>query len=274
MLLLKRKFDAISFYRIILESFIVRSKQWEMRSANILGLHFEVDEVVTSLIPSEEHFKISVRSSDQEQLPLAKLDSFISEGTRCFLEDIQSIPDLNIMQMLRAEFKTAAILASEIQHLDSLRNGGAVTEELMTLVHQAEALRVDMTAVTEPIMQLTKSYCVCRQHYHGEMIGCDTCDDWYHFDCVGISELKASKAEKYVCIRCLLKQSFSKAIAAFTNSVRKWRNASPDSSALQMDRKRQLAVIAKVSSFVQSHGCSEMHNFITTFTCVIDGRFF
>ena len=37
-------------------------------------------------------------------------------------------------------------------------------------------------------------YCICRQTYEDErfMIQCNVCSDWFHGDCVGISEKQAS----------------------------------------------------------------------------------
>ena len=32
-------------------------------------------------------------------------------------------------------------------------------------------------------------YCYCRKGEDGFMIQCDFCDDWFHGDCIGITEL-------------------------------------------------------------------------------------
>lgn len=34
------------------------------------------------------------------------------------------------------------------------------------------------------------------------MIGCDMCSNWFHTDCIGISELKAKSMSRYVCKDC------------------------------------------------------------------------
>nr|XP_039255576.1 nucleosome-remodeling factor subunit BPTF-like [Styela clava] len=56
-------------------------------------------------------------------------------------------------------------------------------------------------AKEEPAQEL---YCICRTPYDDSMfyIGCDICQDWYHGDCVGISEKDADKIEFYTCPRC------------------------------------------------------------------------
>jgi hypothetical protein len=53
-----------------------------------------------------------------------------------------------------------------------------------------------------------KLYCICRQPYNEEkfMICCDTCDEWYHGDCVGISAQQGRRLPHYVCPSCMEKK--------------------------------------------------------------------
>lgn len=51
----------------------------------------------------------------------------------------------------------------------------------------------------------TALYCVCRQSYDGSrnMIACDRCEDWFHPECVGITDLKKITPETpYFCPNC------------------------------------------------------------------------
>ncbi|KAI9146519.1 hypothetical protein BKA69DRAFT_1020732, partial [Paraphysoderma sedebokerense] len=47
-------------------------------------------------------------------------------------------------------------------------------------------------------------YCVCRTPYDegAFYIGCDGCDDWFHGNCVGISEEEGESLWKYYCPNC------------------------------------------------------------------------
>ncbi|RYY68690.1 hypothetical protein EON63_24540 [archaeon] len=40
-------------------------------------------------------------------------------------------------------------------------------------------------------------YCICRQLYHGQMVGCDTCDDWFHFYCINLSPTQVTNVITY-----------------------------------------------------------------------------
>uniref|UniRef100_A0A8C3GCK0 Bromodomain PHD finger transcription factor n=1 Tax=Cyclopterus lumpus TaxID=8103 RepID=A0A8C3GCK0_CYCLU len=47
-------------------------------------------------------------------------------------------------------------------------------------------------------------YCVCKTPYDETKfyIGCDLCTNWYHGDCVGITEKEAKKMDDYICVEC------------------------------------------------------------------------
>ena len=95
--------------------------------------------------------------------------------------------------------------------------------ELDALTAEAkESLKVDLREELEIISQATRRYCLCRQLYHGSMVGCDECDEWYHFQCVGLTQFQVEKADKYVCIRCCLKNSFCSTANLAAQITNRW----------------------------------------------------
>ncbi|KAI8889681.1 hypothetical protein K501DRAFT_238556 [Backusella circina FSU 941] len=48
-------------------------------------------------------------------------------------------------------------------------------------------------------------YCICRQHYDAArfMIACDRCDDWFHGECISISEVESEFIDLYFCEKCM-----------------------------------------------------------------------
>lgn len=46
-------------------------------------------------------------------------------------------------------------------------------------------------------------YCICRSTDCDRfMIGCDNCEEWYHGDCIGVTQLDARHIKKYFCEKC------------------------------------------------------------------------
>lgn len=53
-------------------------------------------------------------------------------------------------------------------------------------------------------------YCICRKPYDRPrfMIACDACDQWFHGECIGISERDGALVEKYFCPTCARGKAF------------------------------------------------------------------
>ncbi|EDS26515.1 CpG-binding protein [Culex quinquefasciatus] len=48
-----------------------------------------------------------------------------------------------------------------------------------------------------------QAYCICRSSDSSRfMIGCDACEEWYHGDCINVTEKEAKHIKHYYCQRC------------------------------------------------------------------------
>ncbi|KAK3575101.1 hypothetical protein QTP86_020698 [Hemibagrus guttatus] len=61
-----------------------------------------------------------------------------------------------------------------------------------------------ITTTSRETKKDTKLYCICKTPYDETKfyIGCDLCTNWYHGDCVGITEKEAKKMDDYICAEC------------------------------------------------------------------------
>ncbi|CAG4931544.1 unnamed protein product [Parnassius apollo] len=57
--------------------------------------------------------------------------------------------------------------------------------------------------ITSLLNQAGQAYCICRSSDSSRfMIACDACEEWYHGDCINISEREAKYIKNYFCERC------------------------------------------------------------------------
>ena len=45
----------------------------------------------------------------------------------------------------------------------------------------------------EPILESITPYCLCRGVSKGFMLGCESCDEWFHGACINLNEKDAEK---------------------------------------------------------------------------------
>lgn len=165
---------------------------------------------------------------------------FIKEGEASVLHKQKRTFELQYLKgklrkanVWKRQFDRAAMLGTENQDkmdVDANKESNDVdiselpAEMLDELLQEAKTINIDLTEFTDTLSQANKTYCLCRQLYFGQMIGCDTCDDWYHFQCIGLSVSQAERCEKYICIRCTLSNSISQTANMVAQLTNKWMN--------------------------------------------------
>ena len=124
---------------------------------------------------------------------------------------------------MREELRRAKSWIRKLQ-ATGIEKGTALTQDLQILLPESETICADFSAHVDAIYSAVKTYCLCRQAYFGHMVGCDTCDDWYHLPCVGLNKAQADKIDKYNCIRCNIKTSFDACANFVGSTANKWAN--------------------------------------------------
>ena len=67
-----------------------------------------------------------------------------------------------------------------------------------------------MIARTLGFQTKTESFCICDGKEEPDMIGCDTCDGWYHPKCVGVDYEKILPnidSFEFICPKCKIKNN-------------------------------------------------------------------
>mmetsp|Transcript_20188 Transcript_20188/g.41918 ORF Transcript_20188/g.41918 Transcript_20188/m.41918 type:complete len:734 (-) Transcript_20188:673-2874(-) len=119
-----------------------------------------------------------------------------------------------------------------------MEQGSIHVNDVKQLIDEHERLLIEMPDELAILKQATVGYCVCRRPYDGFMIGCDHCDEWYHGPCIGISESKADRFEKFTCIRCSTKNVFNASATAAVGIIRKWTCQKDLKKARQIEHQK------------------------------------
>eukprot|EP00536_Pseudo-nitzschia_multiseries_P011588 jgi/Psemu1/206266/e_gw1.404.13.1 len=125
------------------------------------------------------------------------------------------------LKRLRTEIRAARNWSSRVKECN-LHQGSIHVNDVKQLIEEHDSLLIEMPDELDTLMQATVGYCICRRPYDGFMIGCDHCEEWYHGPCIGISESKADRFEKFICVRCSTKKILNSSSTAAAGIIRKW----------------------------------------------------
>ena len=169
-------------------------------------------------------FKAALRSS-QKWLDVTR-DCFSGKKKLTVKECIKHIADAASLH-IKVDEETKALNAYvleasqfEKQVLDAAQKGLIVSpSDTATLFERAASLRLDVTEVIHSVSHVTQVYCLCRRKTEGIMVGCDTCDEWYHIKCVGLTKKAVDREDSYVCLKCRIRQMFSSSLEESASAV-------------------------------------------------------
>jgi hypothetical protein len=152
-----------------------------------------------------------------------------SEMQRLTMQDAKSISEegeklklsCDELKTLRNEIRSCRSWLSKVKK-SKAEHGATAAKDVEKLLEEHDGLLIAMPGELEKLKQAVRGYCLCRRPYEGFMIGCDGCDEWYHGSCVGVSETRADRFEKYVCVRCCTKKVFVGSCTVVANVIKKW----------------------------------------------------
>ncbi len=194
------------FFRLQLEELLTSSKEWLSKAASYLSqsaravAHGGRKELTAHYLTLEE-MRDFVKCSEKN----------ILEGHEAPLEELRNI--LKVAKNWKVKFDKS-------DH----ENPACDKDLIAALINEAKTIAINLTEYRDNLSVWTKTYCLCRQLYFGVMVGCDNCDEWYHFNCINLTATAANKCDSYVCIRCALQNSFSFTAELVGGLSNKWMN--------------------------------------------------
>ena len=172
-----------------------------------------------------------------------QLINFCSEGEKVIVPYKDEINDLNYHIV---QFKNWIN-----KYENSGMTAGSLFCDLGVLIQEGKSLFVDVSNQLEVLSSSFKSYCICRMHYHGNMVGCDNCDDWFHYSCLSLTPSQVEGTDKYICFRCNLENNFSRCFHYISKIIKIWSNISSFDRDREIDKNKILKKITKVEILIK-----------------------
>ena len=169
--------------------------------------------------------QVAQRANKWKEAAAALLDSDEKPMMKEAKEMLEEGDKLNLicdeLKMLRNAVRSGRAWATRVKRC-KIDQGGSNSASVTKLLNEHESLLLSMPDEVSKLNQALRGYCLCRQPYDGFMIGCDGCGEWYHGPCVGVTESRAEKSDKFLCVRCCLKRTFKSSALVIASIIRKF----------------------------------------------------
>lgn len=184
--------------------------------------------------------------SSERKMAMEEAKNLLDEGEKIGVVSTE-------LRTLRNGLKAARGWISRLKRC-KLDQGATHVSETRDLLAEHENLIVAMPDEMVKLEQASKNYCICRRPYEGFMIGCDSCDEWFHGPCIGVTESKAGRVDKYVCPRCSISRVFKASACTIVGIIRKWSNIKDRRKARQVEAQKHQRKVRKESKELEALG--------------------
>lgn len=219
-------------------------------SAILTSLKFSI--TVSELIHKVRGLSIKVASWVEETRKLYQSGKKLSmQDAKALVESGEKLKvNTQELRTLKASLRTARGWANRVKRCN-VDLGEAHMSTVNDLINEYESLVIEMPEELSTLEQAKQSYCICRRPYEGFMIGCDECSEWYHGNCIGVSESRADRFDKYVCVRCCVKKVFMSSALGAVDIIKKWTGWKDLRKARQVEYQKHQRKVRKETKDIE-----------------------
>ncbi|KAK9094803.1 hypothetical protein Scep_026272 [Stephania cephalantha] len=168
-----------------------------MKALAITGVHDNEAFSILELALTRHSWKVRTKKLlEGSQKPLIQqIQRMLKEGSAI------KVPSEDYFMQKLTEVKQIGLQWAETAKKVACDSGALGLDEVFELIAEGEDLPVCVEKEIKLLRDRSVLYCICRKPYDQRpMIACDSCDEWYHFDCVN---LQGPLPKTYMCPACM-----------------------------------------------------------------------
>eukprot|EP00980_Cylindrotheca_fusiformis_P010998 scaffold2526_cov131-Cylindrotheca_fusiformis.AAC.14 len=154
------------------------------------------------------------------------------------------------LRTLRSSLRAVRTWTNKVKRCN-LEQGEIHISAVNDLIEEHKSFLIEMPDELSILEQATQAYCICRRPYEGFMIGCDDCDEWYHGSCIGVSESRADRYDKFTCVRCSTKNVFRNSAAGALEIIKKWTSSKHLKKSRQIEYQKHQRKVRKETKDIE-----------------------
>ncbi|CAG7825806.1 unnamed protein product [Allacma fusca] len=108
---------------------------------------------------------------------------------------------IDIQKELHEDFKSTSVTPSETTEVPSAAKAG---QKRKASDAKGSTKSIAAAGSNAKKKKKNKLYCICQTPYDNSKfyVGCDVCSNWFHGDCIGITEQMSDSLSEYICDAC------------------------------------------------------------------------
>lgn len=167
-------------------------------------------DMLTNTVADNKNIEHSIRLALQGEYTYKQIEALINTVSKCnvFFSEFQLLQGMfdvctkwrkMALQVINSRPAFLVLLNSKSA---KIHQGEQVTIILNKCENGALAFNSVNITQEDDLKNISGHYCLCRQTIEGDMIACDFCGEWFHYECINLPKEMLKELAQYICLAC------------------------------------------------------------------------
>eukprot|EP00826_Nyctotherus_ovalis_P044926 TRINITY_DN4899_c0_g1_i4.p1 TRINITY_DN4899_c0_g1~~TRINITY_DN4899_c0_g1_i4.p1 ORF type:complete len:655 (-),score=202.82 TRINITY_DN4899_c0_g1_i4:18-1850(-) len=192
------------------EKVLMRELEAALLEAETLNVKIREIEVLSNVFAEAKQLREDVKQTLAQKAALKDLELLLGRVQ----EQNIHLEELELLQALRQvgvswQKIASQVIGSRAVYCNSLLSASKETSREVSVIlnkckdggYTISTVNIGRDAEESECAEMV--YCVCRTNGEEKMVACDMCNEWFHLECIGLSEELADQIPQFVCSACV-----------------------------------------------------------------------